>query len=479
MPAVADTSDAAAEPSIAPRSPVVDLSGARAMHIIGVGGAGMSAIAGVLASMGHQVTGSDLKASASFDRLQAQGASVVVGHHADNLPAHVDLVARSTAIPDTNVEVVAARARGIDVLSRAEILATIAAQRSTVAVAGTHGKTTTSSMLALVLVEAGMQPSFIIGGDVNEIGTGAVWDEGEWFVIEADESDGTFLTLPRRAAVVTNVEADHLEHWGGYDALEDAFARFLRETTGPKVVCADDENAWRLSRDLDVTTYGTHERADFRLRAVDRSRAGTSFELWHDERCLGEVRMPIAGMHNAANAAAAIVTAMQLGAPFEAGQAALAKFAGVARRFHYRGEAHGITFIDDYAHLPTEIEAALGAARDGQWNRIVCVFQPHRYSRTASLWHTFGDAFRQADVLVLTDIYASGEAPRPGVSGHLLVHAVLDAHPWARVVYLPHRTDLVHALVRELRAGDLCLTLGAGDLTTLPDELLDRLRERD
>jgi UDP-N-acetylmuramate--alanine ligase len=470
--------DAVTPPTTPGAVAAVDLGVPRAVHVVGVGGAGMSAIAGVLSSMGHRVSGSDLKASTTFDRLLGQGIDVRVGHDAANVGAQVELVTRSTAIPDSNVEVVAARARGIDVLSRAEILAAIAAQRSTVAVAGTHGKTTTSSMLALVLVEAGMHPSFIIGGDENEIGTGAVWDDGEWFVIEADESDGTFLTIPRRAAIVTNVEADHLEHWGGYVALEAAFARFLQETDGPRVVCADDENAWRLSRDLEVTTYGTHERADYRMVGVTRTRTGTSFELWHEGSKLGEVRMPIAGMHNASNAAAAIVTALLLGAPFEAGRTALAKFAGVARRFQYRGEVHGITFIDDYAHLPTEVEAALSAAADGQWNRVVCVFQPHRYSRTASLWRTFGDAFRAADVLVLTDIYSSGETPRPGVSGHLLVQAVLDAHPWARVVYLPHRADIVQFLSREMRAGDLCLTLGAGDLTTVPDDVLARLHEQ-
>jgi len=455
----------------------IDLGRPQSVHIIGIGGAGMSAIAGVLASMGHHVTGSDLKASAAFDRLASEGVTVTVGHDAANLGADVGLVARSTAIPDRNVEVVAAQERGVPVLSRADILSAIAATRRTVAVAGTHGKTTTSSMLALVLVRAGLHPSFIIGGDVNEIGTGAVWDSGDWFVIEADESDGTFLRLPRRAAVVTNVEPDHLEHWGGFDALRAAFRSFLADTDGPTVVCADDELAWDLSRDLGAVSYGLEDRADYQMRAVERSRSGTSFELWHEGANLGTLSLPIAGMHNARNACAAAVTALLLGASFDACQSALATFAGVARRFQYRGEANGITFIDDYAHLPTEVEAALAAAADGHWARTVCVFQPHRYSRTASLWPTFADAFAAADVLVVTDIYASGEAPRPGISGRLIVQAVLDAHPWRRVVYLPHRADLVSFLASELRLGDLCLTLGAGDLTTLPDAILSRLAD--
>ncbi len=458
-----------------PSGDVVDLRVPHAVHVVGVGGAGMSAIAGVLAAMGHTVSGSDLRASTSFDRLLAQGVAVHVGHDPQHVGPAVELVTRSTAIPDRNVEVVAAVERGIPVLSRASILAAIAGTRSTVAVAGTHGKTTTSSMLALVLIQAGLHPSFIIGGDVNEIGTGAVWDDGEWFVIEADESDGTFIRLPRKAAVVTNVEADHLEYWGGFERLREAFVQFLAETHGPRVVCADDELAWELSRDLDVVTYGMDERADYRMTEVRRSRTGTTFTLTHGVDVLGEVALPIAGLHNARNACAAVVTGLLLGASFEAGRVAMAKFAGVARRFQYRGDAHGVTFVDDYAHLPTEVGAALDAAADGDWHRVIGVFQPHRYSRTASLWPTFGDAFGQADVLVVTDIYASGETPRPGVSGKLIVQAVLDAHPWKRVVYLPHRADLVQFLTRELRPGDLCLTLGAGDLTTLPDEVLGRL----
>ncbi len=453
----------------------IDLRVPHAVHVVGVGGAGMSAIAGVLAAMGHTVTGSDLRASAGFDRLLARGVEVAIGHDEGNVGPAVEILTRSTAIPDRNVEVLAAVERGIPVHSRADILAAIAGTRSTVAVAGTHGKTTTSSMLALVLIEAGLRPSFIIGGDVNEIGTGAVWDSGEWFVIEADESDGTFIVLPRRAAVVTNVEADHLEYWGGFEPLRAAFVQFLAETEGPRVVCADDDLAWDLSRELGVVTYGLEERADYQMVDVTRSRTGTTFTLTHHGEVLGEVTLPIAGLHNARNAAAAIVTGLLLGAPFEAGRDAMAKFAGVARRFQYRGDAHGVTFVDDYAHLPTEVGAALDAAADGDWHRVVGVFQPHRYSRTASLWSTFGDAFAKTDVLVVTDIYASGETPRPGVSGKLIVQAVLDAHPWKRVVYVPHRADLVQFLTRELRPGDLCLTLGAGDLTTVPDEVLDRL----
>jgi UDP-N-acetylmuramate--alanine ligase len=446
------------------------------VHIVGAGGAGMSAIATVLAAMGHRVTGSDLKDSPTADRLRALGVRVVVGHDATNVD-DADVVTVSTAIPERNVEVVAARARGIPVVRRSEILAAIAANRRTVAIAGTHGKTTTSSMLALALVEAGLRPSFIIGGDVNEIGTGAVWDVGDLFVVEADESDGTFLELGAHAAIVTNIEPDHLEHYGSFDALLDAFDRFASALSGPLVVCRDDAHAAALAdaaraRGHEVQTYGTDDDADHRLVDVQRGGAGTDLVIVHPDGERTAMHLPVPGLHNARNAAGALVMARLLGAPTDAPVRALGRFAGVARRFEFRGDAAGVTFIDDYAHLPTEVQAAVAAACDGDWARIVCVFQPHRYSRTEALWRDFADAFDGVGLLAVTDVYASGERPRPGVTGKLIVNAVLEAHPWRRVAYLPRRSDLVAYLRAELRSGDLCLTLGAGDLTSLPDELL-------
>ncbi|MEZ5140905.1 MAG: UDP-N-acetylmuramate--L-alanine ligase [Acidimicrobiales bacterium] len=457
------------------RTADLSLATPRAVHVVGVGGAGMSAIASVLAAMGHRVSGSDLKDSPGLDRLRADGVDVVVGHDAANVGDAVELVTISTAVPATNPEVRAAEGRGLPVLRRADVLAAIAATRATVAVAGTHGKTTTSSMLALVLVEAGLHPSFIIGGEVNEIGSGAVWDHGEWFVVEADESDGTFLELPRRAAIVTNVEPDHLEHWGGVEGLYAAFDRFVGETDGPVVMCADDAEAARLAARHGAVTYGTADGADYRMVGLESSRQGTRFAVEHEGVEVGRVSLPLTGEHNARNACAAMVMGLQLGASADAAARALASFAGVARRFQYRGEAAGATFVDDYAHLPTEVRAALAAARDGGWSRIVCVFQPHRYSRTAALWPEFADAFGDADVLAVTDVYPSGEAPRPGISGKLVADAVLDAHPWRRLAYLPSLDDVTGFLRRELRPGDLCLTLGAGDLTVVPDRVREAL----
>ena len=454
-------------------SHLVDLSTTRAVHVVGVGGAGMSAIATVLAAMGHQVTGSDLKDGPATDRLRARGIAVAVGHDAANV-GDVDLVARSTAVPDSNPEVAIARERGIPVASRADVLAAICGLRRTVSVAGSHGKTTTSSMLALVLREGGVDPGFIIGGEVNEIGTGASWGDGEWFVVEADESDGTFLTLPTELAVVTSVEPDHLEHWGGWDALRAAFEAFARSVTNA-VVCVDDEAAAALASSVGAVTYGTSEGAAYRIVDVDAGRSSTSFAVEHDGGIVARISLPVPGLHNARNATAALVAALQVGVDAAATERALGRFGGVARRFQFRGEAAGVTFVDDYAHLPGEVASMLRAVQDGGWRRVVCVFQPHRYSRTEALWRDFADAFEDADLLVVTDVYPAHEAPRPGVTGRLVVQAVLDAHPGTAVAYLPGRRELTAYLAERLRPGDLCLTLGAGDLTSLPDELVTAL----
>jgi UDP-N-acetylmuramate--alanine ligase len=455
----------------------IDLTQPVSVHVVGVGGAGMGAIASVLASMGHRVSGSDLKDSAALERLRAQGVAVHVGHDASNV-GDVDAVAVSTAIPDGNPEVLAATERGIEVLRRAEILTAIAATRRTVAVSGTHGKTTTSSMLALVLVEAGLRPSFIVGGELNEIGSGAVWSDGGWFVVEADESDGTFVEIGAEVAVVTSIEADHLDFYGDLASIEAAFDRFLADAPGPNLVCADDPGAARIGRAHGALTYGTDPGADYRIVEPVTGRQGSSFRLVHRGDLLGTVELPVPGLHNVRNATAAIAAGLLLGAPFEAGRSALARYAGVARRFQFRGEVGGITVVDDYAHNPGKVRAVLAAAASGGWSRVVAVFQPHRFSRTADLHEAFGDSFVDADVVVVTDVYAAGEQPRPGVTGKLVVNAILDRHPRTRVVWLPRREDVVPFLAGELRPGDLCLTLGAGDITSLPDELLGRLEAR-
>jgi len=429
----------------------------------------MSAIASVLSAMGHVVTGSDLKSSPTLERLAASGVRVFVGHDAARV-AGAEIVAVSTAIPETNPEVVEARRRGLAVISRAQALAAIASCRRCIAVSGTHGKTTTTSMLALILIEAGVRPSFLIGGDVNEIGTNAVWDSGEWLVLEADESDGTFLELAPEIAVVTNIEPDHLDYYGDFDHIVDAFDRYLASARAGAVVGADDFEAARLGTRYGADLVGTAPGATYRIEDLETG-SGVSFALrWRGE-VLGRVALPVTGANIARNAAVAVAASMKVGVAFEAAQRALARFAGVARRFEARGEVQGVRFVDDYAHLPTEVAAVIEAALGTAPTRLVVVFQPHRFSRIAALGEQFAHAFSGADVVIITDVFPAGETPLPGVTGRVVADAVRRAHPSLDVTYVPGRAELRSHVAGLLVAGDLCLTLGAGDLTSLPDEL--------
>ena len=467
-------------PGTDPRAGLPDLAGTRRVHVIGAGGAGMSAIATVLLAMGHHVTGSDAADSKALRRLADLGATVAVGH-APELLAGADVVVRSTAVPDSDPEVAAAATAGVRVWRRAEVLAAICALSRTAAVSGTHGKTTTSSMLSVAMQALGWHPSMIVGGDITGIGPGARWDPaGQWFVVEADESDGTFVELGAEAVLVTSVEADHLEFYGGMAGLEDAFARFVRDAPGPAVVCADDPGAARLAgtpgrAGPPVLTYGTAEDAAVRITDVELGRTGAAFRLSSADGRHGRVRLAVPGLHNVRNATAVVTLLGALGAEWPAALEAVGEYRGVGRRFEWRGETAGVSFVDGYDHLPTEVAAAIATARSGGWPRVVVVFQPHRYSRTEALWRDFGGAFSGADVVVITGIYPAGEAPRAGVSGELVYRAVRDARPGTELHYcadLEAAAELVPGL---LRPGDLCLTLGAGDITTLPDRLQERL----
>jgi UDP-N-acetylmuramate--alanine ligase len=410
------------------------------------------------------------------DRLVALGVVVTVGHDAANL-GDAEVVAVSTAIPAANVEVEAARQAGVPVVRRAEILAAIAARRRTLAVSGTHGKTTTSAMLSVMLLGAELDPGFIVGGDLVGLG-GARWSHGEWFVVEADESDGTFTELPAEVAVVTNVEADHLDHFGSMANVEAAFAAFLAGATGSTVACADDPVASRLGRAAGSLLYGMAPDANLRIVDPRTGRDGVQFSLVFEGEPLGPVHLPLPGLHNARNATAAIAAALAAGASFERCVSALAAYSGVARRFHRRGEAAGVTVVDDYAHNPGKVRALLESAAGLGWGRVVCVFQPHRYSRTADLVADFADAFGAADVVGFMDVYGAGETPRPGVTGKLLLDVVLDRHPWRRAAWVPGPPDVLIWLRGELRPGDLCLTVGAGDVTELGDQILALLAHR-
>jgi UDP-N-acetylmuramate--alanine ligase len=440
----------------------------------------MNAIGSVLVAMGHHVSGSDSADSPALQRLRQLGAETHVGHDLNWIGA-ADVVARSTAIPADNVELVEAERRGLRVWRRSELLAAVCAQRRTAAVSGTHGKTTTSAMLALVLRAGGLNPSMIVGGDIVGVGSGAGWDPlGEWLVVEADESDGTFLELGAEAVVVTSVEPDHLDFYGSEGAMGAAFARFVGDAPGPAVLCLDDRGAAALAefhRPGPSITYGVSDSADLRISDVVLGRADARFSLSVkggsvEGGSVGPVVLSVPGLHNIRNATAALALGNALGVAWDAAVAGIGSYRGVARRFEVRGERDGVTYIDDYGHLPAEVSATLAAAHAGGWERIVTVFQPHRYSRTEALWRDFARAFTGSDVTFVTDIYPAGERPRPGITGELIVRAVRAADSVADVRYAPTLDDAVAQLRQVLRPGDLCLTLGAGDVTTLPGRMM-------
>jgi UDP-N-acetylmuramate--alanine ligase len=475
----------------APRPPL-DLSIQHRLHVVGVGGPGMSAIAIALAEMGHDVSGSDLRDHPVLARVRAAGVEVHIGHD-EALVRGVDAVTASSAVPASNIELVAAARSGALVLSRAGMLASICAQAKAVAVAGTHGKTTTTSMLMLILAEARLRPSFIVGGDVTDVGTGAQWTRGEWLVVEADESDGTHLELPLHGTILTNVEVDHLDHYGSFQGIVESFDTYLSQIAGPRVVCVDDPIAAELAARHDVTTYGILDEegsdpsAPPDVVAVDvhattgafRFTLGRADATGAVER-LADIDLPLRGRHNVLNATAAAAMAMRLGVEPADIAAALARFGGVARRFDVRATDGGATFVDDYAHLPSEIAAVLRAARssgDG-WRRVIAVFQPNRFNRIAEIWSEYADAFVDADVVVVTDIFPSGTTPIPGVSGKLIVNAITEAHPGQRVVWLPRRDDLINFVSREAGDGDVCISMGCGDIASFPSEVLEARRSR-
>lgn len=445
------------------------------VHFVGIGGAGMSAIAKVLIERGVVVSGSDLKRSAAVAMLEAMGAAVSIGHDAGAVPDGAVVVV-SSAIPPSNPELVRARAENAVVLSRGEALARVLAGHRSVIVAGTHGKTTTTSMIVSILRSAGVDPTYLIGGGLNDAGTNARHGADDVAVAESDESDGSFLLLRPTIAVVTNVERDHVDYWSSLEDLRDAFGTFMSAVSpGGSIVvpAADDDLVGRArATGVAVTTFGP--AGDVHAESLRAEGNGIAFELVTSAgREPVELRVP--GAHNVANALSAGAAALALGLSPPQVAAGLSDYRGVQRRWQIKGRAGDVTVIDDYAHHPTEVRATLDAATTGDWGRVVAIFQPHRYSRTAAFARAFGRAFEPADRVVVMDVYGGGEEPVPGVSGKLVAEAVCAELPGRPVAYLPHRADVV-AYVRTIaRAGDVLLTLGAGDVTTLGDELLGEL----
>ncbi|MDQ3784703.1 MAG: UDP-N-acetylmuramate--L-alanine ligase [Actinomycetota bacterium] len=447
------------------------------VHFVGIGGAGMSALAKVLMERGVHVTGSDLKRSRPATLLEAMGARISFGHAEANVGG-ADAVIVSSAIPKRNPERARAGELGVTVMTRGEALAALLEEHTSLVVAGTHGKTTTTSMAISILHAGGLDPTYLVGGALNDAGSNAKSGSDDLIVAESDESDGSFLLLSPTVAVVTNVEADHLDHWASLDDIEAAFKTFITRTSrdGAVVLPAPylDMRAATAAAGRKVITFG--EGGDVCAENISVPDPwGTRFSL-RTASGVAETTLCVPGMHNVANALAAAGACMQMGVSLEDAAHGLSRYRGVERRFQLRGRARGVTVVDEYAHHPTEVRASMAAARLGRWQRLVAVFQPHLYSRTAAFARDFGAAFADADAIVITDVYGARELPVPGVSGKLVADAACVCYPGRPVAYLPHRDELLRYLTGFLRDGDLLLTLGAGDVTLVGEAMLDRLR---
>jgi UDP-N-acetylmuramate--alanine ligase len=446
---------------------------------VGIGGIGMSGIAEVLLNLGYQVSGSDLKESEITRRLGSLGATIHVGHRAENVAA-VDAVVISSAVRRDNPEVVAANHRWIPVIPRAEMLAELMRLKYAVAVAGSHGKTTTTSMIATVLSAAGLDPTAVVGGKVNVLDSNAKLGKSELMVVEADESDGSFLKLHPSIAVVTNIDPEHMDHYGTLDKLQDAFVEFCNRVPfyGLNVLCLDHPNVQALLPRIAkrFVTYGMAHTADYRVEGIKLEGYLTRFRAFQHDKELGEFTVRMVGAHNALNALAVIAVAEEMDVPLDTVRRALAEFGGVQRRFTIKGESRGVTVVDDYGHHPTEVMATLAGARRAFHRRLVVAFQPHRYTRTRDLMKEFSTAFNDADLLFLTGIYAASEDPIPGITGQTLADSIVS-HGHRDVTFVEKRVDVAKAMAPRLREGDLVVTLGAGDITQVGPELLGLLGE--
>jgi UDP-N-acetylmuramate--alanine ligase len=450
----------------------------RRIHLVGIGGTGMNGIAEVLLNLGFAVSGSDLREGEVTARLQSLGATIHLGHAAEHV-AGADVVVRSTAVSPDNVEIVVAQARGVPVIRRAEMLAELMRMKHGLAIAGSHGKTTVTSMVATCLHAADLDPTVIIGGRLDRLGSSARVGAGSWLVAEADESDGSFMLLAPTLAVVTNVEPEHLDHYGSFEALVDTFVDFANKVPfyGCTVLCLDDAVAREMLPRVRrrVVTYGLSVQADLRGEELGYSAFESRFAVWRGAERLGEVRLGMPGVHNVRNGVAAITAAMELDIPFAVAAQALEGFCGVQRRFTLRGEAAGRMVVDDYGHHPSEITATLSAARRGfPQRRLVAVFQPHRYSRVVQLQAEFARCFDPADEVLVCPIYRAGEEPIPGVD-HVALAAALRSRGHRAVLSVDDLDAAVTHLVQAGRPGDLVVTLGAGDVNRVCTALLERL----
>ncbi|NTU89514.1 MAG: UDP-N-acetylmuramate--L-alanine ligase [Actinobacteria bacterium] len=451
------------------------------VHFVGVGGIGMSGIALVAHNRGIEVSGSDLKESRISRSLVAAGIEVHIGHIAANLgDENPDIVVISSAVPSTNPEVVEARERGIAIWPRAKMLALLGKGSKTLGVAGTHGKTTTSSMLATTLARLEADPTFLVGGTVDGYNTNAVSGDGEYFVVEADESDGSFVYLDPYVALITNIEEDHLDHYADIQEIEAAFSDFMGsvDPEGAIIICGEDPHIVELAKKANrrVFSYGLGSDCDARCIPVEMTGGKTVFDVALPDSTTARISLGSnPGIHNALNATSVLVTLWFLGFDAQAAAEALSGFSGVRRRFDRIGIARGVEVVDDYGHHPTEVKATIEAASTLGYKRIHVLFQPHRYTRTEALAKQWGEAFDKADTVTFMDVYSAGEVPIPGISGKTLVDSVLSHNPRAVVGWMPHRNDIIPYLTSRVHEGDLVLTMGAGDVTTLAPLIIEEL----
>jgi UDP-N-acetylmuramate--alanine ligase len=446
------------------------------IHFVGVGGIGMSGIAEVLLNLGYRVSGSDLRLSDTTRRLAALGGRMVEGHAREHVE-DVDVVVVSSAVRRDNPEVLEARARKIPVIPRAEMLAELMRLKYGIAIAGSHGKTTTTSMAAHLLAHAGLDPTAVVGGKVNTFGSNAKLGKGDYMVVEADESDGSFLRIPPTIAIVTNVDPEHLDHWKTAEALRRGFLDFVNRVPfyGLGILCHDHPGVQSLLPEVEsrYVTYGESHQADYRAAGIEVDGHSVRFDAFRRAEPLGRFEVQMVGRHNALNALAVVALGDEMGIPPGTIRDAFASFQGVQRRFTVRGEVAGVTVVDDYGHHPAEVKATLLGAREAFRRRVVCLFQPHRHTRTRDLMAEFATSFDHADVLLLTDIYAAGEDPIPGASAEALAEAIRACGH--RDVTLVPRAELARAARARVREGDIVLTLGAGDVTQVGPELLGLL----
>lgn len=454
------------------------LTGIKKVHFVGIGGAGMSALAKILVEKGYNVSGSDVKESVMTDVLQDLGAKVFIGQRAENVQ-DTEAIVVSSAIREENPEVVEAKRLGLKRLHRSDVNAFLINNSKGIAVAGAHGKTTTTSMLGVSLDYEGVSPSIIIGGEVDYLGSNAKLGKSDYLVSEADESDGTFLKYYPYIGIVTNVENDHMDHYGTMENIIKAFTQFLNQIRedGWGVVCFDNENIRNIVKNVNrkIVSYAIDHEADYVAANIKADASGTSFDVMHNGDNLGTVKLNVPGRHNVLNAMACVVTGITLGQTVAQMAEGLTMFNGAKRRFQTKGKAQGVWVVDDYAHHPTEIATTLKAARQTQPKRLVCAFQPHRYSRTQLLQKEYGSCFEGADLLVLTDVYSAGEDPIPGVDGELLVKEVAE-QTGQKTVYIKDKKEIAAYLKSIAQEGDLIMTMGAGDIVKCGEELVELLK---